>query len=86
MKTIETGVLIVGAGPAGLAASALLARADVPALTVTRYGSTAISPRAHITNQRTVETFRDLGFEDRVMARALPQHLQRKRARRPVSP
>lgn len=78
MKTISTDVLIVGAGPAGLTASALLARAGVLALTVSKYPGTADSPRAHITNQRTVEVLRDLGIEDRVMERALPQRLMGK--------
>jgi 2,4-dichlorophenol 6-monooxygenase len=77
METITTDVLVVGAGPAGLTASALLARAGVPALTLTKY-ATANSPRAHITNQRSVEIFRDLGIEDRVRARALPHHLMGK--------
>lgn len=75
MKTVSTDVLVVGAGPAGLTASALLARAGVLSLTVSKYPGTADSPRAHITNQRTVEVLRDLGIEDRVMARALPQRL-----------
>jgi 2,4-dichlorophenol 6-monooxygenase len=78
METLTTDVLVVGAGPAGLTAAALLARLGVPALTVTKYRTTADSPRAHITNQRAVEIFRDLGIEERVMRRALPQHLMGK--------
>ena len=73
MDVIETEVLVVGAGPAGLTAAALLARLGVDALTLTKYG-TASSPRAHITNQRAVEILRDLGIEEAVQARALPHH------------
>lgn len=72
MSPIQTDVLVVGAGPAGLTAAALLARSGVNAITITKYEGTADSPRAHITNQRTVEVFRDLGIEEEVMAQATP--------------
>lgn len=75
MREISVPVLIVGAGPAGLAATALLAKYGIRSLTVSRYPATANSPRAHITNQRTVEVFRDLGIEERVRAIATPNRL-----------
>jgi 2,4-dichlorophenol 6-monooxygenase len=77
MEQLETGVLVVGAGPAGLTATALLAKLGVLSLTVTKHG-TSNSPRAHITNQRAVEILRELGLEERVQARALPHHLMGK--------
>jgi 2,4-dichlorophenol 6-monooxygenase len=75
MKTIEVPVLVVGAGPAGLTATALLATYGVRSLTITKYPGTANSPRAHITNQRTMEVFRDLGIEERVKQLATPHEL-----------
>ncbi|MBC8153542.1 MAG: FAD-dependent monooxygenase, partial [Bacteroidetes bacterium] len=62
----ETDVLIVGSGPAGSASAALLSSYGVDNVIVTKYNWLANTPRAHITNQRTMEVFRDLGIEDDV--------------------
>ncbi|KAL3476544.1 2,4-dichlorophenol 6-monooxygenase [Aspergillus californicus] len=70
--TIETDVLIVGAGVTGLTLSILLADYGVKALTVAKHRDTAPSPRAHITNQRTVEVFRDMGIEEAMHAVSTP--------------
>src|ERR1700751_2781150 len=75
MELMETDVLVFGAGPSGLTSSALLARAGVRAISITKYGGTADSPRAHITNQRTAEILRDLGVEDLLRETAMPQEL-----------
>ncbi|GHA33289.1 2,4-dichlorophenol 6-monooxygenase [Streptomyces purpurascens] len=72
---VETDVLIVGSGPAGASAALALSTYGVPNLVVTRYASLADTPRAHITNQRTMEVLRDLGVEQEVVAQATPQHL-----------
>ena len=74
-STIEVPVLIVGAGPAGLALSAALSRYGVGHLLAERHRDTAHTPRAHIINQRTVEILRHLGISDRFHAVATPQHL-----------
>jgi len=74
-QSVEVPVLIVGAGPAGLALSVALSRYGVGHLVVERHRGTAHTPRAHIINQRTVEIFRHLGISDRFHAVATPQHL-----------
>jgi 2,4-dichlorophenol 6-monooxygenase len=60
----ETDVLIVGSGPAGSTAGALLSSYGINNVIVTKYNWLANTPRAHITNQRTMEVFRDLGIEE----------------------
>ncbi len=75
MRKIEVPVFIAGAGPTGLTTTCLLATQGIETLTITRYPGTANSPRAHITNQRTMEVFRDLGIEPRVMQAATPSEL-----------
>jgi 2,4-dichlorophenol 6-monooxygenase len=72
---IETDVLIVGSGPAGSSAAALLSTYGIDNVLVTKYRWLADTPRAHITNQRTMEVLRDLGLEQEAMLYATPNHL-----------
>ena len=71
----QTDVLIVGSGPAGGAAALCLSTLGIPNIMITKYRWTANTPRAHITNQRAMEIFRDLGIEQQVLADATPHEL-----------
>ncbi len=63
MADITTDVLIIGTGPAGSTTAALLSSYGIPNVVINRYHWLANTPRAHITNQRTMEVLRDLGRE-----------------------
>ncbi|MER6982270.1 FAD-dependent oxidoreductase [Streptomyces carpinensis] len=71
----DTDVLVVGSGPAGGSAALLLASYGIRTLLVTKYGWLANTPRAHITNQRTMEVLRDLGVESEALMFGSPSHL-----------
>ncbi len=72
---VETDVLIVGSGPAGSSAALFLSTLGIRTIMITKYRWTANTPRAHITNQRAMEIFRDMGIEDEVLADATPHEL-----------
>ena len=67
---VGTDVLVVGSGPAGASAALFLAAYGTSPLLITKYRRLSDSPRAHITNQRTMETMRDMGIEDTLMREA----------------
>lgn len=69
---IETDVLVVGSGPAGASAAALLSTYSISNVVVTKYKWLADTPRAHITSQRTMEIFDELEVIENIMAYAVP--------------
>jgi len=78
--TIMTGfgssqVLVVGAGPMGATTALALARSGVRVHMVSRHRWIASTPRAHITNQRSMEVFRDLGIARRIEELGSPWEL-----------
>lgn len=72
---LETDVLVVGSGPAGLTTAVGLASHGVDHIVITKYQWTANTPRAHITNQGAMEIFRDYGVEKDVLEKAVPHEL-----------
>ncbi|AXV09016.1 2,4-dichlorophenol 6-monooxygenase [Euzebya pacifica] len=72
---IETDVLIVGSGPAGASMGLFLSTWGIDNVIVTRFHRLVRTPRAHLTNQRTLEALRDVGVERFVREQATPQDL-----------
>ncbi|MBH5338142.1 FAD-dependent monooxygenase [Streptomyces pactum] len=77
----EVAVLIVGGGPVGLTARALLERWGVPALLVEKHDGLSPFPRARLVNVRSMEIYRGLGLADRIFAGAFPPEYGRVRFR-----
>ncbi|MEV5240101.1 FAD-dependent monooxygenase [Streptomyces cinnamoneus] len=66
----EVPVLIVGGGPVGLTARALLSRWGVQALLVEKHSELSPFPRSRLVNVRSMEIYRQLGLADRIKANA----------------
>lgn len=70
MQTMETPVLIVGAGAAGLTSSLLLSRLGIANRVVERRRAPQSAPAAHVVNARTFEIFRAAGVDMDAIAAA----------------
>lgn len=71
----DTDVLVIGTGPMGSATALALATHGVRVHQVNRWNWLANTPRAHITNQRTMEVLRDLGVDKEAEKYATPWEL-----------
>lgn len=71
-QEFDVDVMVIGLGPAGATTALALATYGVRVQAVTMFNWLANSPRAHITNQRAVEVFRDLGIEEEIEKYATP--------------
>jgi 2,4-dichlorophenol 6-monooxygenase len=69
----EVPVLICGGGGCGLAAAVMLADLGVPYVLVERHPATAVMPKAHILNVRTMEIFAQHGLAEEVYRTGAPQ-------------
>jgi 2-polyprenyl-6-methoxyphenol hydroxylase-like FAD-dependent oxidoreductase len=61
-------VLVVGAGPIGMAAALVLARHEVPCVLIDQGFETSVHPKLDYVNSRSMEFFRELGIADDVRA------------------
>jgi 2-polyprenyl-6-methoxyphenol hydroxylase-like FAD-dependent oxidoreductase len=77
----EVEVLIVGGGPVGLTARALLARWGVRAMLVEKYRELSPFPRSRLVNVRTMEIYRQLGLATKIRDRAFAREFGRVRFR-----
>ncbi|HEV3356211.1 MAG TPA: FAD-dependent monooxygenase [Pseudonocardiaceae bacterium] len=65
----RTSVLIVGAGPAGLAAAVTLAESGVDAVVLDQLDEAANTSRAAVVHARTLEVLDELGLADELIAK-----------------
>ena len=68
MRNEDVPVVVVGAGPAGLAAAIALARLGVETMLVERRAELSSLPRATAISLRSMELIRSWGVEDAVRA------------------
>ncbi|KAL2261427.1 hypothetical protein VTK26DRAFT_4194 [Humicola hyalothermophila] len=72
--TLSTGLLIVGAGPAGASLACFLAAHGRTGIMISAAPGTAETPRAHITNMASLECLRDIDLERECLGAATASH------------
>ncbi|EXL98197.1 FAD binding domain-containing protein [Fusarium oxysporum II5] len=68
---VNTGILIVGAGPSGAALASFLGQNGLSGLVISKDSHTAYTPRAHGFNPFASECLRDINLEDEVLRLAI---------------
>ncbi|KAK1444179.1 TRK system potassium uptake protein [Babesia gibsoni] len=63
-RKVDTGVLVVGAGPVGVTLQLLLGRLGIPSLLAERNTMPRSHPRAHYISNRSMEVWRQVGHLD----------------------
>ncbi len=72
MEELRTEVLIVGAGPVGLAMALMLEKLGIDCMIVERREGLHDSPQAHVISSRSLEICRALGIDDATIRSAGP--------------
>lgn len=72
LPTVETKLLIVGAGPAGAGLACFLSHPpySMTGILISAASTTSQTPRAHITNPAAFECLRDIALEETCLAQA----------------
>ena len=68
----DIDVLVVGTGPMGATTALALATYGISVQAISKWNWLANTPRAHITNQRSVEILREFGLEEEARKHATP--------------
>ena len=71
-EPVDTPVIVVGGGGCGLSLSAFLSDYGIEHYLFERHSGTSILPKAHLLNQRTVETFRLHSMNDELQKATCP--------------
>src|SRR5688500_15125972 len=73
MRSADTEVVVVGAGPVGLTLAIALGQAGVRCILIEKKPAPQFLPKMERCNARTMEIFRRMGLADKIRAAGLPR-------------